>query len=58
MHQNGSSSGTIIMKADKQKINSPYDLKKIIKSKKEGDAVLLQIKYKNVNRMVALMIRE
>ncbi len=57
-YQNGIAPGTIIMKADKQKINSPYDLKKIIKSKKEGDAVLLQIKYKNVNRMVALMIRE
>lgn len=49
--------GTIILKADKKKINSPYDLSKIIRDKKSGDAVLLQVKFKDVNRMVALIIK-
>lgn len=46
----------IIIKADRKEVNSPKDLRKIINSKKSGDAVLLQIKYKDSNRFVAIEI--
>lgn len=56
--ESGLAPGTIIQKADRQKIETPYDLNKIIKSKKPGDAVLLQVKYKNISRMEAIIIPE
>ncbi len=55
-YKGGIAPGTIILKADKQKLNTPADLNKIIKNKKSGDAILLQIKYKGTNRIVALII--
>jgi serine protease Do len=54
--QNGIAPGSILQKVDRQKINTPHDLNEIMKNKKQGDAVLLQIKYKNTTRMVALII--
>ncbi len=48
--------GTIIYKANKQTINSPDDLKNVIKSMKEGDAFLLQVYYKDRSRLIALEI--
>ena len=46
----------IIIKADRTKITSMKELKKVISEKKSGDAVMLQIKYKDANRIVALEI--
>lgn len=46
----------VIVKADRQKINSPSDLKKIINAKKSGETILMQIKYKDSNRMVSIEI--
>lgn len=54
--QNGLTPGTIILKADKQNVNSPADLHKVLKNKKSGDAVLLQVKNRGVNRMLAIII--
>jgi serine protease Do len=56
--EKGLAPGTIIQKADRQKIETPYDLNKIIKNKKPGDAILLQVKYKNLSRMEAIIIPE
>ncbi len=55
--QNGLLPGTIILKADRQKVNTPSELNKIVKGKKSGDAVLLQVKYKDINRMIAIIIK-
>lgn len=46
----------VITKADRVKITSVKDLKKIIESKKSGEAVMLQIKYKDSNRIIAIEI--
>lgn len=46
----------IIIKADRTKITSMKELKKVLSEKKSGDAVMLQIKYKDSNRIVALEI--
>ena len=48
----------VIVKADKEPITTPKDLKRVINSKKSGEAVLLQVKYKDSNRIVALEIPE
>ena len=48
----------VIVKVDGQDINSVKELKKIIDSKKPGDAVLFQIKYKDVTSLVAVEIPE
>ncbi len=56
--EKGLTPGTIIQKADRQKVETPYDLNKIIKNKKPGDAVLLQLKFKNISRMEAIIIPE
>lgn len=50
--------GTVIIKADRTKIDSPYDLMRIVKQKSPGDAILLQVKYNNTNRMIAIIIPE
>lgn len=50
----GLTQGGVIIKADGQKINSPKDLKKIVDGKKSGDALLLVVKYKDSNRVIAL----
>lgn len=55
-YKNGLSVGTVIQKADRKKISSPYDLNQIMKSKKSGDAILLQTIYKNQSRMIAILI--
>ena len=46
----------VIVKADRVVIDSPAQLKKIIKSKKSGDAILLLVKYKDTDRIVAIQI--
>ncbi len=57
-YKRGLSIGGVIVKADSKKINSINDLKDIIKSKSPGDGILLQLKYKDSNRIVALEIPE
>ena len=47
---------TVIIAADQQDINTPSDLKKIIESKKPGDAILLKVKSQNSTRLVAIEI--
>jgi serine protease Do len=39
--------GDIILDADKQELNSPKDLKKIIDKRKPGDAIIFRIKKSN-----------
>ncbi|MFH1049301.1 MAG: Do family serine endopeptidase [bacterium] len=56
--QRGLSPNGVIVKADGKEVNSPSDLKKIIKSKSAGDGILLHIKYKDSNRIVAIAIPE
>lgn len=46
----------VIVKADKEKVKTPKQLEKIIESKKSGEALLLQVKYKDDTRLVALEI--
>ncbi len=48
----------VIIKADGKKVKTPEDLKKIIDSKKPGDGILLQLRYPDSNRIVALEIPE
>jgi serine protease Do len=48
----------IIVKADKQKVTSVEDLKKVLDGKKPGDGVLLQVKYKDTYRLIALEVPE
>jgi len=48
----------IIVKADKQKVTSIEDLKKVLDGKKPGDGVLLQVKYKDTYRLIALEVPE
>ncbi len=54
--QRGLSVGGIILKADRKEVRTTNDLKDIINSKNVGDAVLLQVKYKDVTRMIAIEI--
>ncbi len=46
----------VIVKMDRKEIKSPEQLKEMIDSKKSGDAILFQVKYKDSNRIVALEI--
>jgi serine protease Do len=46
----------VIVKMDKKDVNSPEQLKKMLDSKKPGDAILFQVKYQDSNRIVALEI--
>ncbi|MBI5324396.1 MAG: Do family serine endopeptidase [Ignavibacteriae bacterium] len=46
----------VIVKADRKDVSSPEQLKKLIDSKKPGDAILLQLKYPDASRIVALEI--
>ncbi len=46
----------IIVKADRQKIKTPGQLKTIFENKKPGDAVLMQVKYEDTYRIVAIEI--
>jgi len=48
----------VIVKADGKEVKSPYDLKKIINSKSPGDGILMHVKYKDSNRIVAIAIPE
>lgn len=50
--------GGVIFKADREKITSPSDLRRVINGKKPGDAVMLYVKYKNDSRVVAMEIPE
>ncbi len=54
--ERGMSPQGVIVKADRQKINSISEFKKILNAKKSGETILMQIKYKDQNRMVALEI--
>jgi serine protease Do len=44
----------VIVKVDREKVDSPGELNRIIKSKKPGDPILFVVKYKNMNRIVAM----
>jgi serine protease Do len=46
----------VIVKADRKAIKSISDLKEVIESKKKGEAILLQVKYNDANRIIALEI--
>ncbi len=48
--------GGVIQKAGREEIRSISDLKKVLNSKKSGDAVLLHVRYEDSNRIVALEI--
>ena len=48
--------GGVILKADREKVNSPKDLARIFANKSPGDGILLQVQYENGNRIVALEI--
>jgi serine protease Do len=52
----GLASNGVIVKADRERIDNPGELNKIIKSKKAGEPILLVIKYKNASRVVAMEI--
>ena len=46
----------VIVKADKQKISSVKELKNVLDNLKSGDAVMLQVKYSDSYRMIAIEI--
>jgi serine protease Do len=46
----------VITKVDKQTVKSPEQLSDIIRSKKPGEAILLQVKYKDNTQIVAIEI--
>ncbi len=46
----------VIIKADRNPVKSTEGLKRLIESKKTGETVLLQVKYKDNNQIVALEI--
>ena len=46
----------VIVKADKERISAVKDLKRIVTGKKSGEALRLQVKYKDTSVMVALEI--
>ncbi len=50
--------GGVIIKVDDQEIASVGQLKKIIESKKPGDAILMRIKYKDTSTIVAIEMPE
>ena len=54
--ENGLYPNGVIVKVDRKKITSVGQFKKLMESKEPGDAVLLQVKYPEANRMVALEI--
>jgi len=54
--QRGLAPDGIIVKASGKNINSIEDLKNVFNTKKSGDAVMLQVKYTNMYRMVAVQI--
>jgi len=54
--KSGLSRGVIITKADKKDISSPSELKSIIDKLKEGDAILMQVQYEEVSRLIALEV--
>ena len=46
----------VIVKADRQDVNSPAELKSILKNKHSGDVVMMQVKYQETNQLVAIEI--
>jgi len=58
IYDRGLSPGGVIVKVDDKEINSVKELKKLIDSKKPGDAVLFKIKYKDATSLVAVEIPE
>ncbi len=56
--QRGLFVGSVITKANNKNIYATGDLKEIIDSKEPGDGVLLFIRYKDTNRVIALEIPE
>ncbi len=58
MQERGLLPGGVITKVDDQEITSVSQLKKILSSKKPGDAVLLRVKYKDTSTLVAIEIPE
>lgn len=56
--ERGLAPGGVIVKVDDQEINSVSQFKKIIESKKPGEAILLRIKYKDSSALVAIEVPE
>jgi serine protease Do len=54
--QRGLTPNGIIVKADRKNVGSVEELRKIINSKQSGDGLLLQVKYKDNYRIVALEV--
>lgn len=54
----GLGKSAVITEADKKTINSPSDLKKIIDSKKDGDVIILSVKYRERSQIVALEVKK
>ena len=48
--------GGIIVKVDREKVDSPKELKDIIESKGQGEAILMQVKYEDTYQIVAIEI--
>jgi serine protease Do len=48
----------VITEADRKSVKSPADLKKIIDSKKEGEVIILSVKYPERSQIVALEVRK
>jgi len=46
----------VIVKADRKSIKSISDLKGVIENKEKGEAILLQVKYNDANRIIAIEI--
>ena len=46
----------VIVKADRKSVTGPAQLKKIIEGKKSGDPLMLQVKYTDSNRIIAIEI--
>jgi serine protease Do len=50
--------GAVITEVDRKSINSPGELKKLIDSKKDGDVIILNVKYPERSQIVALEVRK
>ncbi|MFP4529630.1 MAG: trypsin-like peptidase domain-containing protein, partial [Candidatus Kapaibacterium sp.] len=48
--------GGVIVKAAGKDIESPSDMEKVINNQEPGSAILLQVRYKDVNQMIAIEI--
>ncbi|GAB1372358.1 hypothetical protein MASR1M45_24200 [Candidatus Kapaibacterium sp.] len=54
----GLAKGACITEADRKSVSNPGELKRIIESKKEGDVIILSVKYPERSQIVALEVRK